>query len=70
MSTVLVDLDDATLDTAGDDGATTGDREDVLNRHEERLVGVARTGSGMYSSTAAMSSRTVSAHLASPSRAG
>jgi hypothetical protein len=38
---LLVDLEDATLDTAGDDGATTGDREDVLDGHEERLVGVA-----------------------------
>src|SRR5690606_23126590 len=28
---LLVDLDDAALDTAGDDGSTTGDREDVLN---------------------------------------
>src|ERR1044072_7645598 len=37
----LVDLEDTTLDTAGDDGATTGDREDVLDRHQERLVDVA-----------------------------
>ena len=35
---LLVDLDDAALDTTGDDGATTGDREDVLDGHEERLV--------------------------------
>src|SRR3954463_13054661 len=34
----LVDLDDAALDPAGDDGATAGDREDVLDRHEERLL--------------------------------
>src|SRR4051794_5285206 len=34
----LVDLDDAPLDAAGDDGATTGDGEDVLDRHEERLL--------------------------------
>src|SRR5574337_255919 len=31
-------LDDAALDAAGDDGPAPGDREDVLNRHEERLV--------------------------------
>src|SRR5579884_541391 len=37
----LVDLDDAALDPAGDDGATTGDREHVLDRHEERLVDLA-----------------------------
>src|SRR6185312_1383779 len=36
----LVDLQDTTLDTTGDDGATTGDREDVLDRHQERLVDV------------------------------
>ena len=35
---LLVDLEDAALDTTGDDGATTGDREDVLDGHEERLV--------------------------------
>src|SRR5699024_1500303 len=29
------------LDTTGDDGSTTGDREDVLDRHEERLVDIA-----------------------------
>src|SRR5436190_1642606 len=34
----LTDLDDAALDTAGDDGSTTRDREDVLDRHQERLV--------------------------------
>src|SRR5690606_1945489 len=38
---VLVDLEDAALDTTGDDGATTGDREDVLDGHHERLVEVA-----------------------------
>src|SRR3954462_10805761 len=32
----LVDLDHTALDAAGDHGATTGDREDVLDRHEER----------------------------------
>ncbi|EGJ75317.1 putative elongation factor Tu [Streptomyces sp. Tu6071] len=36
----LVDLQDTTLDTAGDDRTATGDREDVLDRHEERLVDV------------------------------
>src|SRR5699024_12285029 len=29
------------VDLAGDDGATTLDREDVLDRHEERLVEIA-----------------------------
>ena len=38
---LLVDLEDAALDTTGDDGATTGDREDVLDGHEERLVRLA-----------------------------
>src|SRR3954467_5422883 len=33
----LVDLDDAALDAAGDDGAATRDGEHVLDRHEERL---------------------------------
>ena len=37
----LAGLDDAALDPAGDDGATTGDREDVLDRHQERLLGLA-----------------------------
>src|SRR5690606_5705899 len=32
---LLVDLDDAALDTTGDDGATTSDREDVLHGHQE-----------------------------------
>ena len=41
ISTVVVDLDDALLDAAGDDRAAAGDREDVLDRHEERLVDVA-----------------------------
>ena len=34
-------LDDAALDPAGHDGAAAGDREDVLNGHEEGLVRVA-----------------------------
>ena len=38
---LLVDLDDAALDAAGDHGAATGDREDVLDRHQERLLGLA-----------------------------
>src|SRR5699024_595202 len=38
---LLVDVEDAALDATGDDGATTGDREDVLDRHQERLVGLA-----------------------------
>src|SRR4029077_18315831 len=37
----LVDGDHAALDTAGDDGAAAGDGEDVLDGHQERLVGVA-----------------------------
>ena len=48
----FVDFHDALLDTAGDDGATAFDGEDVFDRHEERLVEVARTGSGMNSSMA------------------
>ena len=35
---LLGDLDDAALDAAGDDRPATGDREDVLDGHEERLV--------------------------------
>src|SRR6202171_845569 len=35
---LFVDLDLAALDAAGDDRATTFDREDVLDRHHERLV--------------------------------
>ena len=38
---LLVDLEDAALDTTGDDGATAGDGEDVLDGHEERLVRLA-----------------------------
>jgi hypothetical protein len=45
ISTSSLTGEDATLDTTGDDGATTGDREDVLDGHQERLVGVA-LGSG------------------------
>jgi hypothetical protein len=37
----VADGDLALLDTAGDDGAAAGDREDVLDRHQERLVEVA-----------------------------
>src|SRR6476646_8218649 len=45
---LLVDLEDAALDTTGDDSATTGDREDVLDGHEERLVDLAlRLGDGL-----------------------
>src|SRR3954454_6966890 len=33
-------VDDALLDAAGRDGAAAGDREDVLDRHQERLVEV------------------------------
>src|SRR5664279_4641421 len=37
----LVDLQDTPLDASGDDRAATGDREDVLDRHQERLLGLA-----------------------------
>ncbi len=38
---LVIDMADATLDAARGDGATTGDGEDVLDGHEERLVGLA-----------------------------
>src|SRR3954451_3842490 len=38
---LVADLDLALLDAAGDDRAAAGDREHVLDRHQERLVGVA-----------------------------
>src|SRR6476661_4279149 len=38
---LLVDLEHTALDAAGDDRATTGDREDVLDGHEEGLVDLA-----------------------------
>src|SRR5690625_5029386 len=41
---LVVDVQGAALDTAGHDGAAAGDREDVLDRHEERLVDVALRG--------------------------
>src|SRR5690606_21578548 len=34
----VVELDHTALDTAGGDGAAAGDREDVLDGHQERLV--------------------------------
>ena len=34
----IVDMDDTGLDTTGDDRSTSGDGEDVLDRHEEGLV--------------------------------
>src|SRR5205085_400730 len=34
----LTDLDDSALDAARDDGAAARDREDVFDRHQERLV--------------------------------
>src|SRR5262245_36096704 len=36
----LADLDDAALDPAGHHGAAAGDREDILDGHQERLVDV------------------------------
>ena len=41
---LLVALQGTTLDTAGDDGTTTGNGEDILNGHEERLVKVTLRG--------------------------
>src|SRR5699024_1981750 len=38
---LVADLDAATLDTAGGNGAAAGDGEDVLDGHQERLVGLA-----------------------------
>src|SRR5690606_28829073 len=38
---LAVDSEGTALGAAGDDGATTGDREDVLDGHQERLVLVA-----------------------------
>ena len=35
---LIANLDNATLDTAGNDGATAGDGEHVLDGHQERLV--------------------------------
>src|SRR5688500_11175548 len=37
----LADLDRAAVDTTGDDGAATRDREHVFDRHQERLVNFA-----------------------------
>jgi hypothetical protein len=41
---LLVTLQDTTLDTARDDGTTTGNGEDILYRHEEGLVKVTLRG--------------------------
>ena len=38
---LVADVDLALLDAAGRDGAAAGDREHVLDRHQERLVEVA-----------------------------
>ena len=38
---LVADVDLALLDAARRDGAAAGDREDVLDRHQERLVEVA-----------------------------
>src|SRR6202011_6247033 len=43
---LFVDLDLAALDAAGHHRATTFDREDVLDRHHERLVGGASSERG------------------------
>src|SRR5699024_246688 len=48
---LVVQVQDATLNTAGNDGAATGNGEDVLNRHQERLVGLAlRVRDGLVAS--------------------
>jgi len=39
---LVTNLNDTGLDTASSNGATTGDREDILDRHKERLVKGAR----------------------------
>src|SRR6187399_1517254 len=41
---LVADLDDAALDAPGGDGAAALDAEDVLDRHQERLVDVALGG--------------------------
>ncbi len=38
---LVVQVHDAAFDTAGSDGAAARDREDVFDRHQERLVGLA-----------------------------
>src|SRR3954447_25229878 len=38
---LVAGVDDALLDAAGGDRASAGDREDVLDRHQERLVQIA-----------------------------
>jgi len=38
---LFASLDDTALDTTGDNGATAGDGEDVLDRHKEGLVEIA-----------------------------
>ena len=43
----VADLDDAALDTAGDDGAAALDAEDVFDGHEERAGRAGRSGVGM-----------------------
>ena len=41
---LLITLQNTTLNTTGDDGTTSGDGEDILNRHEEGLVKVTLGG--------------------------
>ena len=66
---LLVHLDHATLDTTRDNGAATGDREDILDRHQERHVDLAlRSGDVLINRT--LSSMIASAHFSSPWRAG
>src|SRR5690606_19417354 len=38
---LVIDVEHAALDTTGDDGATTGNREHVLDGHEEVAIDVA-----------------------------
>ena len=53
---LVADLDDAALDAPGGDGAPALDPEDVLDRHQERLVDRRARGSGCTQSTASISS--------------
>ena len=68
MSTVSP-CDLAALDPAGDHRATAGDREHVLDRHQERLVDLADRLGDATRRRRPCSSRTFSPHSASPSSA-
>ena len=51
---LVADLDDAALDPPGGDGAPALDPEDVLDRHQERLVDRRARASGCSESTASI----------------